>query len=101
MYVRPTTPPGKNKIRKSQAFSKCLGLTIVNLGQGLEEIGDLAFYDCISLHEILIPLAVKKIKDDAFRGCSGLTVVNIGERLKGDWGECIQRLLAVDSCIRR
>ncbi len=50
-------------------------LTTVILGEGLEEIGEEAFRECTSLHEILIAQAVKVIKDLAFSGCSSLTRV--------------------------
>jgi hypothetical protein len=39
-----------------------LRLTVVKLGEGLEEIGERAFRDCTSLLEILIPPAVKAIE---------------------------------------
>ncbi len=63
-------------------------LTIVNGGKGLEEIGRWAFCDCTLLHEILIPPAVKAIKDYAFHGCTQMTAVNGGKGLE-DWEECI------------
>ncbi len=64
------------------AFSHCSKLAIVSLGEGLKEIGSSAFFDCKSLHEILIPTAVKAIKDRAFAACSQLTTVNGGEGLE-------------------
>jgi hypothetical protein len=57
-------------------------LMIVHLGEGLEEIGENAIRECTSLHEILIPPAVKAIKIGAFNGCSQLTIVNGGEGLE-------------------
>jgi hypothetical protein len=47
----------------------------VILGEGLEEIGEAAFGECISLHEIFIPPAVTVIEDSAFQSCSSLTSV--------------------------
>ncbi len=64
------------------AFRSCRDLTTVDLGEGVEEIGEGAFDECISLNEILIPPAVRAIKDNTFSGCSELTAVNCGERLK-------------------
>ena len=63
-------------------FSECSQLTIVNLGEGLEEIGEGAFQLCTSLHETFVPDAVKAIKELAFSGCSGLTIVILGEGLE-------------------
>ena len=50
---------------------------------GLEEIGEFIFVRCKSLHEIVIPSAVKIIKKlGAFTSCSGLTTVTLGEGLE-------------------
>jgi hypothetical protein len=38
----------------------------VILGEGLEEIGEAAFAECTSLHEISTPHAVKALKKAAF-----------------------------------
>jgi hypothetical protein len=51
------------KTIKDRALRNCSGLTTVILGEGLEEIGQEAFNECTSLHEIVIPNAVKTIKD--------------------------------------
>ena len=74
---------------KSMTFYYCSRLTTATLGDGLEEIGKQAFYNCYSLNHlnlnlnlnlnIVIPNAVKKIREVAFSGCSGLTVVDLGE----------------------
>ena len=42
----------------------------MDLGERLGEIGEGAFEECTSLHEILIPLAVRVIKDSAFERCT-------------------------------
>ena len=52
-----------------------MGLMTVTLGDGPEEIGEAAFFSCISLHEITIPHGVKRIKEMAFFQCSGLMTV--------------------------
>jgi hypothetical protein len=57
----------------------------VNLGDGLEEIGEAAFRECTSLHEILIPhaiSAINTIKDYAFFDCSQLITVILDARLE-------------------
>ena len=54
----------------------------MTLGDGLEEIGANAFYRCTSLHEIIIPIAVRTIKNDAFHNCTGLTTVTLGDGLE-------------------
>ncbi len=48
------------------------------LGDGLEEIREEAFRDCLSLVRISIPPAVRVIKVGAFMDCSGLLTVSLG-----------------------
>ncbi len=50
----------------------------MNLGEGLDEIGEWAFMKCTSLHEINAPPTVKTIRDYTFSPCSHLTIVNPG-----------------------
>jgi hypothetical protein len=70
------------KAIKYQAFYGCSQLSIANLGEGLEEIGEAAFFECTSLNEITNLSAVKTIKKEAFYRCSQLTIVTLGEGLK-------------------
>jgi hypothetical protein len=42
----------------------------VKLNEGLEEIGDEAFEECASLHEIVIPPAIRMIKSATFYECA-------------------------------
>ncbi len=67
--------PPAIRVIEAGAFMECLGLTIVILGKGLEEIGELAFYKCTSLREIVIPPAIRVIHKEAFFECSQLTNV--------------------------
>jgi hypothetical protein len=57
-------------------------LVIVILNDRLEEIGACSFGLCRSMQRIVIPNAVKKIKEAAFAGCSGLTEVVLGDGLE-------------------
>ena len=59
---------------KNREFLDCSQLTTVNGGEGLEEIGKGAFYECSSLHEISNLATVRYVK------------------------EFIQLLLAADNC---
>ena len=45
---------------------------------GVTEIGDFAFYNCMNLQSIVIPDSITKIGISAFQGISGLTKVTIG-----------------------
>jgi len=57
----------------------------VTLGNGLEEIGGYAFQQCTTLEGIVIPPAVKAIKERAFCDCTGLPTVTHGDRLEEIW----------------
>ncbi len=66
--IRVNVQPSVKAIRE-KTFRVCIQLMIENLGEGLEEIAEDAFWECISLHEILIPPADKAIKDWVFLCC--------------------------------
>ncbi len=64
------------------AFNWRRQLAIVDLGEGLEEIGMCAFWSCTSLHEIIIPPTFRVIKCEAFSWCSYLMIVILGKGLE-------------------
>jgi hypothetical protein len=66
---------------KAEAFRSHTQLTHVYLGdcEELEEIGEAAFWECTSLHDIVIPPPVKRIKRGAFYHCRRLTNVHLGD----------------------
>ena len=51
------------------AFSQCSSLTDVVLPESLRVIGERAFDDCKKLSSIAIPERIGEIGDNAFRGC--------------------------------
>ncbi len=63
------------------AFNLCSDLTGVSLNDGLENIGEMAFYECYGMKgDLTIPHSVKTIGKNAFDGCSGLgKVLTIGK----------------------
>ena len=77
----------------------------------MEEIGDLAFYNCINLKSVIIPNKVKKIGDKAFAKCKSLKKVIIQENVEfigeGVFSECenlelyIKNNLYVENYCRR
>lgn len=60
------------------AFTKCYGLTSVDIPNSVESIGIDAFYDCSGLTEVTIPNSVNTIGDGAFYNCTGLNSATIG-----------------------
>ena len=66
----------------SEAFRCCKQLSEVVFSDGLQKIGDYAFYNCTSLSSIVLPSTVTEIDSRAFRGCSNLMEVQLNEGLE-------------------
>ena len=66
-----------------EAFWNCGSyLTAITLPDGLESIGDKAFYSCSSLTAIDIPSSVTSIGEEAFRSCTRLKDVTLPDGLE-------------------
>ena len=63
--VNSITIPGVIKSIPEYCFTRFSGLTKATLNEGIEEIGDQAFYNCKKLTEITIPKSVKSIGNHA------------------------------------
>ena len=61
------------------AFCYCISLTSVVIPEGVTSIGSGAFYACSSLTSVVIPSSVTSIGNGAFSGCTSLTSVVIPE----------------------
>ena len=59
------------------AFTGCLALTSVDLGQGVARIGKYAFKNCLALTAIDLPASVQFVEDGAFQGCLALTSIKL------------------------
>ncbi len=70
-------PDGITEI-KNCTFSNCIGLTSVVIPNSVTSIGIYAFRGCSGLSFVTIPNSVTEIGSYAFEGCSGLTSVTIG-----------------------
>ena len=64
------------------AFEGCIGLTQVDFGSWVAEIGSWAFRGCTGLTALNIPDSINTIGTNAFEGCTGLTSVCIGSQVK-------------------
>ena len=62
----------------NDAFSGCISLTNVTIGNSVTSIGRSAFYNCSSLKSVTIGNSVTSIGSEAFYSCSSLTSVTIG-----------------------
>ena len=54
------------------SFEGCSLLTSVKLGEGIESIPFMCFFECTSLTTINIPNGVTTVEENAFEGCSSL-----------------------------
>ncbi len=61
------------------AFYGCLSLKIIDVGNGVEKIGDSAFKNCNSATLIKIGDGVTTIEEDAFGSCSAVTRIILGK----------------------
>jgi hypothetical protein len=74
-------------------------MVVVILNDGLEEIVDMAFFCCESLHRIVIPDAVKTIKVTAFCECSRLTTVTLGDGLEDIGGSAFGYCVSLEHIV--
>lgn len=72
--------PATVKILKEQSFAYCKQLTKVTFkGNGLETIGDRAFFSCIKLKDFTFPSSLKTIEEVAFGYCASLTYIDLSK----------------------
>lgn len=64
-----------------QAFFHCSGLTNVVMSKNLKSIGNYAFTGCSVLANIILPESVETIGSHAFYDCKGLTEITIPRRV--------------------
>ena len=46
-----------------------LSLSVLSLPEGLKQIDNLAFKNCVSLKNVHLPSTIEVVKDGAFEGC--------------------------------
>ena len=75
--------------------------TEVTVPDGVDSIGDSAFYGCTGLTKLALPQGLKEIGGNAFLGCEGLSYIDIpdGVETVGDWiaSESIQLRCSIGS----
>ncbi len=72
---------GKRKIGDNE-YERDAALEHISIAEGVEWIGDMAFYGCRNLKSVTIPASVKRIGACAFGECPNLAVVSFGEGLE-------------------
>lgn len=84
-------PDGVNEIGVF-AFADCVSLERVTLSDDIKEIEMGAFYDCQNLKDIKLPEKLEIIRNDAFSNCKSLTDVKLPSGVKiiekGTFAEC-------------
>ena len=74
------------------AFADCVNLEMVTLPDGIKEIEMGAFYNCQNLKDIKLPEKLEIIRNDAFLNCKSLNEIKIPNRVKiieeGTFSEC-------------
>ena len=84
-------PDGVNEIGVF-AFADCVSLERVTLSDDIKEIGMGAFYDCRNLKEIKLPEKLEIIRNGAFLKCKSLTEIDILSDVRvieeGAFSEC-------------
>ena len=101
MYVTPVTSitlPSSLKRIEGNAFNNCTDLKNVYFAEGLEVIGDSAFFNC-GMTEIVIPDSVTEIQANAFKNCSSLEKVIIGDGLNVINNEVFQGCTSLEEII--
>lgn len=64
------------------AFSDCIVLSDVTLGENVTSIGESAFSGCTNLTELAVPDSVTSIGASAFKDCTKLTRITLGNGVK-------------------
>ncbi len=73
-----TIPEGVTEIG-DRAFADCIELASIQLPQGITSIGEQAFYSCDLLPSITLPASITHLGDGAFSGCPLMTVIGMEE----------------------
>ena len=76
------TIPDTVTIIGDRAFENSVGLTEINIGNGVKSIGVCAFNGCTALKNAVIGDSVETIAESAFNSCTSMTDVTFGNNVK-------------------
>ena len=71
--------------------------SVVNVSQGVENIGYRAFYNCEALTSITLPQGVKSIGNEAFSSCKALTSITLPQGVESIGNEAFYECKALTS----
>lgn len=77
----PATVKGYPVTALRETFKNCVDLESVVLSEGIECIGDNAFYDCTKLKQVSLPSTLLKINKYAFYHCVALKNITIPQKV--------------------
>lgn len=76
------TIPGTVKVIAESAFERCLYLDSLTIEDGVETVGEKAFYQNKSLKELVLPESVREIGKESFRACETLESITLSPNIK-------------------
>ncbi len=76
------TVPGTIKVIEESAFESCRHLEGLTIEEGVEVIGEKAFYQNASLKELVLPDSVRELGREAFRACEELESITLSPNIK-------------------
>jgi hypothetical protein len=91
--------PGSVKEIGDYAFYKCTNLSSATIGNGVETIKDMAFYECTKLESIVIPGTVKIVKPSLFSNCYNLIYLELGEGIEEIHKEAFSNCSSLETII--
>ena len=91
-----TEKGSKLKTIGTGAFEKCSALSTISFTEGLVEIGDYAFANCVSLKDFFSPNSVATIGKGAFSDCVQLEFVTFARSLKEVKDEAFKNCFVLD-----
>ncbi len=77
------------------AFYNCSALTEITIPDDITSIGDAAFWNCSALTQVNIPDGATSIGNSAFSGCSALTKITIHDGVTSIGGSAFSRCSAL------
>jgi hypothetical protein len=83
----------------SYAFYNRPSINNVQIGAGVQNIGNNAFQGCSGIHQLIIPDAVTSIGNNAFYNCSGIDSLHIGSGLTAIGNSVFQGCSGINSLV--